>query len=116
MMLFFKANFILISIKGDKTYTNVVPNIYPRSFDKSTGDLICTFSLESFSCQLIMNFNKTPLWTVKSDKAITVSLIKNDNHITKELEKIINDLPPTLIMPKGYIIEGRTKIKPNNLH
>lgn len=110
---FFKANFILISIKGDKTYTNVVPNIYPRSFDKSTGDLICTFSLESFSCQLIMNFNKTPLWTVKSDKAITVSLIKNDNHITKELEKIINDLHPTLIMPKGYIIEGRTKIKPN---
>lgn len=112
---FFKANFILISIKGDKTYTNVVPNIYPRSFDKSTGNLICTFSLELFSCQLIMNFNNTPLWTVKSDKAITVRLIKNENNvITEELEKIINDLPPTLIMPKGYIIEGRTKITPNN--
>lgn len=112
---FFKANLLSISIRGDKVYTNVVPNIEPRSFDKTNGNLICDLHIESFSCQINMNFDNTPLWTVNSDKEIKVTLVKNQNNAsTKSLERILNDYPPTLIMPKGYIIEGRTKITPNS--
>jgi len=60
---FFKDNLLSISIKGDKIYTNVVPNIEPRSIDKTTGSLICDLHVESYTCQLNMNFNNTPLWT-----------------------------------------------------
>lgn len=112
---FFKANLLSISVRGDKIYTNVVPVIKPHSFDKTSGNLICNMHIESFSCQINMNFNKTPLWTVISDEDIKVTVVKNQNHVsTAGLEKILNDFPPTLIMPKGYIIEGRTKITPNS--
>ena len=112
---FFKANLLSISIKGDKIYTNVVPNIEPRSIDKTNGSLICDLYIDSYTCQLNMNFNNTPLWTVISYEDIKVTLVKNQNNVTTaSLEKLINDLPPTLIMPKGYIIEGRTQITPNS--
>ncbi|MDP3304498.1 MAG: DEAD/DEAH box helicase family protein [Erysipelotrichaceae bacterium] len=111
---FFRANLLSISIKGDKIYSNIVPNIEPRSFDKTTGNLISVLSIESFFCQIVMNFKNSPLWTVISDEDIKVTLVKNQNNvITASLEKIFNDFPPTLIMPKGYIVEGRTKITPN---
>lgn len=62
-----------------------------------------------------MNFKSNPLWTVISENEIIVRIFKGDNIIIGgTLEKVLNDLPPTLIMPKGYIIEGRTKINPNN--
>jgi superfamily II DNA or RNA helicase len=53
--LFYKAEFLLISIEGGKNFTNVVPNILIRSFDSNSGNLICTLILESFSCQMVMN-------------------------------------------------------------
>jgi len=112
---FFKAIFLLYRLKSGQTYTNIAPNIEPRSFDPVSGDLTCVFTLESFSCQMTMNFNNHLLWTLSSDNDVTVRLIKNDNNVlTADLEKIMNDLPPTLIMPKGYIIEGGTKITPNS--
>jgi hypothetical protein len=111
----YKADFLLISIQGGLTYTNSVPDIGIRSFDPATGNLTCTVTLESFSCQMIMNFNNPLLWTVISSKEITVRLIKDENNvITANLEKIMNTFSPTLIMPKGYIIEGRTKITPSS--
>lgn len=113
--VFFKSEFLHISIKGGEIYTNVVPNIEIMSFESDSGNLICALILESFSCQLIMNFDNPLLWTVRSDKEITIRLIKSANNvITANLEKIINTFPPTLIMPKGYIVEGRTKIMPNS--
>jgi superfamily II DNA or RNA helicase len=113
--VFYKAEFLIISIEGGKTYTNVVPNIEVQSYDSTSGILTCVLTLESFSCQLIMNFDNKLLWTVISNKAITIRLFKSANDvITADLEKIINTFPPTLIMPKGYIIEGRTKIIPNS--
>ena len=112
---FFRASFLLITVQGDKTYQNEVPSIIPRAYEKATGDLFCILMIETFSCKLIMNFNNSLLWTVVSDKDVIVRMIKNENSITTAtLENILNDLPPTLIMPKGYIVEGRTKIIPNN--
>jgi len=111
--VFFKTNLIQIDIQGNREYKNVVPNILAKSFDKATGDLICTFSVESFSCQLTMNFSKAPLWSVQSEKDVNVSLLLNGDFVKKDLESLLNELPPTLIMPKGYIIEGRTQITPN---
>jgi hypothetical protein len=62
-----------------------------------------------------MNFNSPLLWKVVSSKEITVMLTKSENNvITADLGKIMNKLPPTLIMPKGYVIQGRTKITPNS--
>ncbi|MGI6537848.1 MAG: hypothetical protein ACOX22_05850 [Caldicoprobacterales bacterium] len=74
--LFYKAEFLLISIEGGKNFTNVVPNILIRSFDSNSGNLICTLILESFSCQMVMNFDNPLLWTVISNKKVTVRLFK----------------------------------------
>ena len=54
-------------------------------------------------------------WTGVAYRIPRTALVKNQNNvITASLEKILNDYPPTLIMPKGYIVEGRTKITPNS--
>lgn len=112
--LLFRVNLLSITIKGGNTFTNVVPNIEPQKFDKLTGDLICNLTLESFSCQIIMNFKKTQLWEVNSEAEISVTIFKNQSNIIRaSFENILNDFPPSLIMSDGYIIEGRTKIKPN---
>lgn len=112
--LFFRAYSIVIQIFGQEQLYNCIPIIYPIAFNKGTGVLKCELKLESQNFELIMNYQDSTLWTIHSNRAISIRADKNENDvIIDSLENVLNEYPPSLIMRDGSVIEGRNQIFPN---
>jgi len=115
--LFFRAHSTTIDISGRDPLRNYIPIIEPISFEKNEDSNIlkCKLILGDYECKLFMNFNSRNLWKVIADENILIKAGMSENNVIEgDLSEILNDHPPSLVMPNGGIIEGRNKITPNN--
>lgn len=115
--LFFRAHSTTIDISGKDPLRNYIPIIKPISFEENEDSNIlkCKLILGDYECKLFMNFNSRNLWEVIADENILIKADKSENNVIEgTLSEILNEHPPSLVMPNGSIIVGRNKITPNN--
>jgi superfamily II DNA or RNA helicase len=115
--LFFRAHSTTIHVFGKDPLRNYIPVIEPISFEENEDSNIlkCKLLLGDYECKLSMNFNSENLWNVIADENIQIKAENSENNvIVGTLSEILNDYPPSLVMPNGSIIEGRNEINPNN--
>jgi len=114
--LFFRAHSTTIHVPGKDPLRNYIPIIEPISFEENEDSNIlkCKLVLGDYECKLSMNFNSENLWDVIADENILLKADRSENNVIEgTLSEILNDYPPSLVMPDGSIIEGRNKITPN---
>lgn len=112
--LFFRSQNILIHIEGHQPYRNIVPEIIPGHLDDQNRVLYSILKIDDFEAQLIMDFSSKNLWTLVTDTTVSLRADKNENNVIVDtLQEILNDYPPSLIMPNGNVIEGKNRIIPN---
>ena len=114
--LFFRAHSTTIHVSGKDPLKNYIPIIEPISFEENEDSNIlkCKLVLGDYECKLTMNFNSENLWEVIADENILIKADRSENNVIEgTLSEILNEYPPSLVMPNGSIIEGRNKITPN---
>ncbi len=112
--LFFRAYLTIIHINDDEPIRNCIPEISPLNLDMVNNQLKCQIKINQFKYDILMSLTEDKIWTLITDSEIRVRADKSENDIIeKSLEEILNEYYPSLIMPSGSVIEGRSKIIPN---
>ncbi|WP_294349415.1 DEAD/DEAH box helicase family protein [uncultured Sphingobacterium sp.] len=109
---FFRLSTLIIQVEND-TFRNVLPIV---KIDNLTAQKIleCTLEIDSFKCQVTMDLTQDRIWKIIHTTPIAVRADHHEQQVTEDnLEQLLNDYPPTLVMQEGNVIIGNNEITPN---
>lgn len=112
--LFFRAYSTIIQINEMEPLRNCIPEIVPVALNDEGNRLDCLIKMGDFECGLVMDLWEDEIWTLVTDREIWVRADKNEEGvIEKPLRDILNEFYSSLVMPQGYVVEGRNEVTPN---
>ncbi len=112
--IFFKAYNVTISIEGQDPIRNFTPVINGLSIEENNTRLLGTINIMAHNYPFVFDLNKDKLWTVENAQNVLIYAERREaTLVEKNLEDLLNEYPPSIILPDGNIIVGHNKIIPN---
>lgn len=112
--LFFKAYSVTISSPNHDPIRNFIPILNGVSLEENNTRLIGTIQLDDLSFDFAFDLSSDRLWSINGANDVGVFAERRDDTIVdKRIEDVLNEYPPSLVLPDGSIIVGRNRIIPN---
>ncbi|MFC6858928.1 DEAD/DEAH box helicase [Zunongwangia atlantica] len=112
--LFFKSYSITYSVKDQDPFRNDIPRLIPEKIGDNNDCLEGHIAIKNYRFKFKMDFKADELWNVENSDNLLIHAERRDaTIIDKDIKKVLNEFPPSLIMPDGSVLFARNKIIPN---
>lgn len=112
--MFFKCHEITIQPEGEAPIRQLEPIF--ENIDTEHGALTCVLRLDAFTANVTVDLTRENIWEIEDGENIAVHATRFEGDVVdSNLQAVLNDYPPALLMKNGTVIIGSNLITPNNV-